>query len=94
MKKSFLLILSLVVLLSSVLTVVAFAETSGFDDDMFDDDVNVTYDAGTTATTNGGFLGNIGGDGVGDLGRVAAPDQVADGVGDDHELAGKGASAA
>lgn len=67
MKKSILFIISLVVLLSSVLTVVAFAKTSDFEDDMFDDDVNVTYDAGTTATTNGGFLGNIGGDGIGDF---------------------------
>lgn len=75
MKKSFLLILSLVVLLSSVLTVVASAETTGstddmYFDDMYDDDENVTFDNGTTATTKGGFLGslgNLGGDGVGDF---------------------------
>ena len=75
MKKSFLLILSLVVLLSSVLTVVASAETNSstddmYFDDMYDDDENVTFDNGTTATTKGGFLGslgNLGGDGVGDF---------------------------
>lgn len=67
MRKSFLFILSLVILLSSLLTVVASAENFTFEDDMFDDDVNVTYDAGTTATTSGSFLGALGGldDGVG-----------------------------
>lgn len=81
MKKSFLLFISLVVLLSSVLTVVASAESTTFientyfnddmyDDDMYDDDENVTFDNGTTGTTKTGFLGglgNIGGDGVGDF---------------------------
>ena len=67
MKKSFLILLSFVILISSVLTVMASAETDDLPDDMFDDDVNVTYDAGTTATTKGGILGNIGGDGIGDL---------------------------
>ena len=80
MKKSFLLFVSLVVLLSSVLTVVASAESTTFientyfddmyDDDMYDDDENVTFDNGTTGTTKAGFLGglgNIGGDGVGDF---------------------------
>ncbi|MBO5858053.1 MAG: peptidoglycan-binding protein, partial [Clostridia bacterium] len=66
MKKSFLILLSLVVLLSSVLTVVG-AATGDLADDMYDDDANVTYDAGTTATTKGSILGNIGGDGIGDL---------------------------
>ncbi len=65
MKKSFLIMLSFFVLLSSVLTVVASAETVTFPDDMYDDDVNVTYDAGTTATTKGGIFDNISGDGVG-----------------------------
>lgn len=67
MKKSFLILLSLVVLCSSVLTVMTSAVTDDLPDDMYDDDVNVTYDAGTTATTKGGILGNIGGDGVGDF---------------------------
>lgn len=69
MKKSILFILSFVVLLSSVLTVVASAENSTYEDDMFDDDINVTYDAGTTGTTSSGFLGGLGGlgDGVGDF---------------------------
>ncbi len=67
MKKSFLILLSLVVLLSSVLTVMASAVTDDLPDDMFDDDVNVTYDAGTTATTKGGILNNVGGDGIGDF---------------------------
>ena len=65
MKKSFLVMLSLFVLLSSVLTVVASAETETFPDDMYDDDGNVTYDAGTTATTKGSILDNIPDDGVG-----------------------------
>ena len=79
MKKSLLFLLSFVVLLSSVL-MVASAEDSSFSetmsvedtyfddlaDDMFDDDENVTYDNGTTATTKGGFLDGIG-DGVGDF---------------------------
>ena len=67
MKKSFLILLSLVILLSSVLTVVGSATTDDLPDDMYDDDANVTYDAGTTATTKGSILGNIGGDGIGDL---------------------------
>lgn len=67
MKKSFLILLSFVILLSSVLTVMASAETDDLPDDMFDDDVNVTYDAGTTATTKSGIIGNIGGDGIGDF---------------------------
>lgn len=79
MKKSLLFLLSFVVLLSSVL-MVASAEDSSFSetmsvedtyfedlaDDMFDDDENVTYDNGTTATTKGDFLDGIG-DGVGDF---------------------------
>ena len=65
MKKSFLIMLSLFVLLSSVLTVVASAETETFPDDMYDDDVNVTYDAGTTSTTKGSILDNIPDDGIG-----------------------------
>lgn len=84
MKKSFLILLSLVVLLSSVLTVVVSAETDAFTeelfdtvmasvevdnlpDDMYDDDANVTYDNGTTATTKGGILNNVTGDGIGDF---------------------------
>ncbi len=67
MKKSFLVILSLVILLSSVLTVVGSATTDDLPDDMYDDDVNVTYDAGTTATTKGGILNNVTGDGIGDF---------------------------
>ena len=67
MKKSFLILLSLVILLSSVLTVVGSATTDDLPDDMYDDDANVTYDAGTTATTKGSVLGNIGGDGIGDF---------------------------
>ncbi len=81
MKKSFLLFISFVVLLSSVLTVVASAESTTFientyfnddmyDDDMYDDDENVTFGNGTTGTTKTGFLGglgNIAGDGVGDF---------------------------
>lgn len=69
MKKSLLFILSFVVLLSSVLTVVASAENTIYEDDMYDDDANVTYNAGTTATTSGSFLGGLGGlgDGVGDF---------------------------
>ena len=67
MKKSFLILLSFVILLTSVLTVVASAETDDLPDDMFDDDVNVTYDAGTTATTKGGILNNVTGDGIGDF---------------------------
>ena len=66
MKKSFLILLSIVMLLSSVLTVVV-AANGDLADDMYDDDVNVTYDAGTTATTKGSILGNISGDGIGDL---------------------------
>ena len=82
MKKSLLFLLSFVVLLSSVL-MVASAEDSSFSetmsvedtyfedlaDDMFDDDENVTYDNGTTATTKGSLLGGLGGmgDGVGDF---------------------------
>ena len=69
MKKSLLFLLSFVVLLSSVL-MVASATGDDLADDMFDDDENVTYDNGTTATTKGGLLGglgNIGGDGVGDF---------------------------
>lgn len=79
MKKTLLFVLSFVILLSSVL-MVASAEDSSFSetmsvedtyfedlaDDMFDDDENVTYDNGTTATTKGGFLDGIG-DGVGDF---------------------------
>lgn len=65
MKKSFLILLSFVILLTSVLTVMASAETDDLPDDMFDDDVNVTYDAGTTATTKGGILNNVTGDGIG-----------------------------
>lgn len=57
--------LSLFLLLSSVLTVVASAETETFPDDMYDDDVNVTYDAGTTATTKGSILDNVPDDGIG-----------------------------
>ena len=67
MKKSFLILLSLVILLSSVLTVVGSATTDDLPDNMYDDDANVTYDAGTTATTKGSILGNIGGDGIGDF---------------------------
>ena len=70
MKKSLLFFISFVVLLTSVLTVVASAESNSFIDDMFDDDMNVTFDNGTTATTKTGLLGslgNIGGDGVGDF---------------------------
>lgn len=67
MKKTFLIILSLLVLLSSVLTVAASAENAEFPDDMYDDDANVTYNDGTTATTKGSLLGNIGGDGIGDF---------------------------
>jgi peptidoglycan hydrolase-like protein with peptidoglycan-binding domain len=69
MKKALLFLLSFVVLLSSVL-MVASATGDDLADDMFDDDENVTYDNGTTATTKGGLLGglgNIGGDGVGDF---------------------------
>lgn len=65
MKKSLLFLLSFVVLLSSVL-MVASATGDDLADDMFDDDENVTYDNGTTATTKGGFLDGIG-DGVGDF---------------------------
>lgn len=67
MKKSFLILLSLVILLSSVLTVVGSATTDDLPDDMYDDDANVTYDAGTTATTKGGILNNVTGDGIGDF---------------------------
>ena len=70
MKKSLLFFISFVVLLTSVLTVVASAESDSFIDDMLDDDMNVTFDNGTTATTKTGLLGslgNIGGDGVGDF---------------------------
>ena len=82
MKRILLFLLSFVVLLSSVL-MVASAEDSSFSetmsvedtyfedlaDDMFDDDENVTYDNGTTATTKGSLLGGLGGmgDGVGDF---------------------------
>jgi peptidoglycan hydrolase-like protein with peptidoglycan-binding domain len=69
MKRILLFLLSFVVLLSSVL-MVASATGDDLADDMFDDDENVTYDNGTTATTKGGLLGglgNIGGDGVGDF---------------------------
>lgn len=66
MKKSFLILLSFVILLSSVLTVVGSA-IDDLPDDMFDDDVNVTYDSGTTATTKGGILNNVTGDGIGDF---------------------------
>lgn len=69
MKKALLFLLSFVVLLSSVL-MVASATGDDLADDMFDDDENVTYENGTTATTKGGLLGglgNIGGDGVGDF---------------------------
>ena len=67
MKKSFLILLSLVVLCSSVLTVMTSAVTDDLPDDMYDDDVNVTYDDGTTATTKGGILNNVTGDGIGDF---------------------------
>ena len=70
MKKSLLFFISFVVLISSVLTVVVSATTSDLADDMFDDDENITFNDGTTATTKTGILGNlgnIGGDGVGDL---------------------------
>ncbi len=70
MKKSLLFFVSFVVLISSVLTVVVSATTSDLADDMFDDDENITFNDGTTATTKTGILGNlgnIGGDGVGDL---------------------------
>ena len=68
MKKSLLFLLSFVVLLSSVL-MVASATGDDLADDMFDDDENVTYDNGTTATTKGSLLGGLGGmgDGVGDF---------------------------
>lgn len=66
MKKSFLILLSVVILLFSVLTVVG-AATGDLADDMYDDDANVTYDAGTTATTKGGILNNVTGDGIGDF---------------------------
>ena len=68
MKRILLFLLSFVVLLSSVLMVASANDDLA--DDMFDDDENVTYDNGTTATTKGGLLGglgNIGGDGVGDF---------------------------
>ena len=73
MKKSVLFVLSFVVLLSAVLTVMVSATNSDLADDMYDDDMNVTYDNGTTATTKvTGILGNLGniggmGDGVGDM---------------------------
>ena len=68
MKKALLFLLSFVVLLSSVL-MVASATGDDLADDMFDDDENVTYDNGTTATTKGSLLGGLGGmgDGVGDF---------------------------
>ena len=68
MKKVLLFLLSFVVLLSSVL-MVASATGDDLADDMFDDDENVTYDNGTTATTKGSLLGGLGGmgDGVGDF---------------------------
>ncbi len=68
MKKTLLFLLSFVVLLSSVL-MVASATDDNLADDMFDDDENVTYDNGTTATTKGSLLGGLGGmgDGVGDF---------------------------
>lgn len=68
MKKSLLFLLSFVVLLSSVL-MVASATGDDLADDMFDDDENVTFDNGTTATTEAGLLGGLGGlgDGVGDF---------------------------
>lgn len=66
MKKSFLILLSAVILLFSVLTVVGVA-AGDLPDDMYDDDANVTYDNGTTATTKGGILNNVTGDGIGDF---------------------------
>ena len=68
MKKTLLFLLSFVVLLSSVLMVASANDDLA--DDMFDDDENITSNNGNTTTTKGGLLGslgNIGGDGIGDM---------------------------
>ncbi len=68
MKKALLFLLSFVVLLSSVLMVASANDDLA--DDMFDDDENITSNNGNTTTTKGGLLGslgNIGGDGIGDM---------------------------
>lgn len=83
MKKSFLLILSLVILLSSVLTVIASAENTSFEDDMLDDDINVSQNAGTSSAIGSGNNGNQVGDFVGGvLSSVFSDEDVSEQVGD------------
>ncbi|MBR2876678.1 MAG: peptidoglycan-binding protein [Clostridia bacterium] len=80
MKKACLLVLSFVMLIASVLTVTASAETYTFEDDMFDDDSN--YHTTEAPATNSGSLGGSSGGGSSSSGILGGNSEVGGFVGE------------